>query len=60
MAFSEVNSLIGVQVFFLLLASVVVALRLCVRLRIKKAAFGLDDVFLTISYVCGIVVHSFS
>lgn len=45
------QALLGVEIFFLILTSVVVALRLWVRLKMKKAVFGWDDIFLTMSYV---------
>lgn len=38
-------------IFFLTLDTVAVGLRLYVRLRLKSASFGWDDVFLTITYV---------
>lgn len=41
----------GVLIFFILLDSAVVCLRMYVRLYLKKSQFGYDDVFLLITYV---------
>lgn len=43
--------LIGLFVFFLTLNTIVVGLRLYVRLWLKKSAFGWDDVFMILTYV---------
>lgn len=48
----EDTHLLGVFVFFLTLNTIVVSLRLYIRLWLKKSAFGWDDVFLIITYVC--------
>lgn len=45
------DHLLGVFIFFLTLNTIVVSLRLYVRLWLKKSAFGWDDVFLILTYV---------
>lgn len=45
------NHLLGVFVFFITLNTIVVGLRLYVRLWWKKSVFGWDDVFLILTYV---------
>lgn len=48
----EDSHLFGVFVFFLTLNTIVVSLRLYLRLWLKKSAFGWDDAFLIMTYVC--------
>lgn len=51
MGSTEHSYLFGVFIFFLTLNTIVVGLRLYVRLWLKKSVFGWDDVFLVITYV---------
>lgn len=46
------NQTIGLFIFFPILCTVTLALRLYVRTKLCKGAFGWDDVALIITWVC--------
>jgi hypothetical protein len=50
MGFYLYDQCIGLLVFFSVLCTITVGLRLLVRTRLTKGAFGWDDVALVISY----------
>lgn len=43
---------IGLFVFFPILTTITVGLRVFVRTRVNRGSFGYDDVTLVITYVC--------
>lgn len=45
------DQLVGVTVFFIVLNTVTVGLRIFARTRLAKGAFGWDDAFLIFTYV---------
>lgn len=47
---------IGLFVFFPLLTTITVGLRLWVRTRVNRGSFGYDDVALLITYVCRLLL----
>lgn len=51
MDLSAQDQLIAIFALFLTLDTIAVGLRLFVRLRLQRSAFGWDDVFLTLTYV---------
>lgn len=46
------DQLVGVTLFFTVLNTITVALRIFARTKLSKGAFGWDDIMLVITYVC--------
>lgn len=51
------DQLVGVTVFFTVLNTITVALRLFARTKLSKGAFGWDDVMLVVTYVRLLSLH---
>jgi hypothetical protein len=51
MGFYLYDQLLGLLIFFSVLCTITVGLRVFVRTKVTKGAFGWDDVALVISYV---------
>lgn len=45
------DQLVGITIFFTVLNTVTVALRIVARTKLSKGAFGWDDIMLVITYV---------